>query len=267
MFKFFSKREVADDYRDSKQALVTLYNPKSAASEAYRMLRTNIHFSSGGDAFKVLVITSTFPGEGKSLTAANLAITFAQAGEGVVLVDADMRRSSQHEKFEMSESPGLSEAIVSGNVEASLRDGPVDGLKLITAGITPPNPSELLHSRRMDNLLTDLKSRSDLIVLDAPPVLAVADASVLASKADGAIVVVDMTMSDKNASKRAVDSLRAVNARVLGTVITGIEPVRKRYGYHNYYNGYYSGYYEGYYDDSEHSSDEHGKAHGGRTVQ
>ena len=85
----------------------------------------------------------------------------------------------------------------------------------------------------------------------------------LASKADGAILVVDMTMSDKNASKRAVDSLRAVNARVLGTVITGIEPVRKRYGYHNYYNGYY----DGYYDDSEHSSDEQDTAHRRRTVQ
>lgn len=263
MFKFFSKRENTEDDRDPKQALVTLYNPKSAASEAYRMLRTNIHFSSGGDSFKVLVVTSTFPGEGKSLTAANLAITFAQAGEGVVLVDADMRRSSQHEKFELPASPGLSEAIVSGNIEASLRDGPVQGLKIMTAGVTPPNPSELLHSKRMDNLLSDLKSRSDLIVLDAPPVLAVADASVLASKADGAIIVMNMKMSDKNASKRAVDSLRAVNARVLGTVITGIEPVRKRYGYHNYYNGYY----DGYYDDSEHSSDEQSAARRRRTVQ
>ena len=259
MFKFFSKREVADDHRDSKQALVTLYSPKSAASEAYRMLRTNIHFSSGGDAFKVLVVTSTFPGEGKSLTAANLAITFAQAGESVVLVDADMRRSSQHEKFELPESPGLSEAIVSSNIEASLRDGPVLGLKIMTAGITPPNPSELLHGKRMDNLLGDLKSRSDLIILDAPPVLAVTDASVLASKADGAIIVMDMTMSDKNASKRAVDSLRAVNARILGTVITGMQPDRKRYGYHDYYDRYY--------DDSEHSSDGQDTVHRGRAVR
>jgi len=259
MFKFFGKREVVDDYQDPRQALVTLYNPKSAASEAYRMLRTNIHFSSGGDSFKVLVVTSTFPGEGKSLTAANLAIAFAQAGESVVLVDADMRRPSQHEEFELPESPGLSEAIVSGNIEASLRDGPVQGLKLMTAGITPPNPSELLHSKRMDNLLANLKSRSDLIILDAPPVLAVADASVLASKADGAIIVMNMTMSDKNASKRVIDSLKAVNARVLGTVITGMGPDRKRYGYRDYYDRYY--------DDSEHNSDEQGKAHQGHAVR
>ncbi|MBP7868642.1 MAG: CpsD/CapB family tyrosine-protein kinase [Firmicutes bacterium] len=263
MFKFFSKRENTEDDRDPRQALVTIYNPRSAASEAYRMLRTNIHFSSGGDSLNVLVVTSTFPGEGKSLTAANLAITFAQAGESVVLVDADMRRSSQHEKFELPESPGLSEAIISGNIEASLRDGPVEGLKLMAAGLTPPNPSELLHSRRMDNLLDDLKARSHLIIVDAPPVLAVTDASVLASKADGVIIVMNMTMSDKNACKRAVDSLKAVNARVLGTVITGMEHDRKRYGYRDYYDGYY----DGYYHDSEHSSDEQGKAHGVREVQ
>jgi len=261
MFKFFSKREVADDYRDSKQALVTFYNPRSAASEAYRILRTNIHFSSGGDSLKVIVVTSTFPGEGKSLTAANLAITFAQAGDSVFLLDADMRRSTQHENFELPESPGLSEAIVSGNIEASLRTGPVEGLKLMTAGITPPNPSELLHSKRMDNLLDDLKARSDLIIMDAPPVLAVADASVLASKADGVILAVDLTLSDRNAAKRAIGALRAVNARILGTVITGLESTRKRYGYHHYYDRYY------YYYDSEHSAEKKDRAHRGRTVQ
>ncbi len=261
MFKFFSKREVADDHRDSKQALVTLYSPKSAASEAYRMLRTNIHFSAGGDSLKVIVVTSTFPGEGKSLTAANLAITFAQAGEDVILLDADMRRSIQHDNFELPESPGLSEAIVSGNIEASLRTGPVDGLRLMTAGLTPPNPSELLHSKRMDNLLDDLKARSDLIIMDAPPVLAVADASVLASKADGVILAVNLTMSDRNAAKRAIGALKAVNARILGTVITGLEPTRKRYGYHHCYNQYY------YYYDSEHGPDEKDRAHRGRTVQ
>ena len=261
MFKFFSERNDAVNGRDSRQALVTLHRPKSAASEAYRMLRTNIHFSSGGDSLKVIVVTSTFPGEGKSLTAANLAITFAQAGDDVVLLDADMRRSTQHENFELPESPGLSEAIVSGNIDASLKNGPVDGLRLMAAGLTPPNPSELLHSRRMDDLLDDLKARSDLIIMDAPPVLAVADASVLASKADGVMIVVDLTLSDRNAAKRAVGALRAVNARILGTVITGLEPTRKRYGYHHYYDRYY------YYYDSEHSAEKKDRAHRGRTVQ
>jgi capsular exopolysaccharide synthesis family protein len=249
MLKLFNNRKNAESGLDPKQALVSLSNPKSAASEAYRMLRTNIHFSSGGDSLKVLVTTSTLPEEGKSLTAANLAITFAQAGESVILVDADMRRSTIHEKFELPESPGLSEAIVSGNIEASLQDGPVEGLKIVTAGLTPPNPSELLHSKRMDNLLDALKSMSDLIVLDAPPVLAVTDATVLASKADGVLLVVNVAMSDRNAAKRAVGALRAVDARVLGTVITGLEPARKRYGYRHYYDRYY------YYYDSKYGSD------------
>lgn len=261
MLKLFRKRENTGDDLDSRQALVTFHNPKSAASEAYRMLRTNIHFSSGGDSLKVIVVTSTFPEEGKSLTAANLAITFAQAGEGVILVDADMRRSTVHEKFELPESPGLSEAIVSGNIEASLKDGPVEGLRLMTAGLTPPNPSELLHSKRMDSLLDDLKTRSNLIIVDAPPVLAVTDATVLASKADGVILVIDLMLSDRNAAKQAVSSLRAVNARILGAVISGLEPARKRYGYRHYHDRYY------YYYDSEHRSDGKGKTHQGRTVQ
>ena len=250
MLKLFNNRKNAESGRDPKQALVSLSNPKSAASEAYRMLRTNIHFSTGGDSLKVLVTTSALPEEGKSLTAANLAITFAQAGESVILVDADMRRSTIHEKFELPESPGLSEAIVSGNIGASLQDGPVEGLKVMTAGLTPPNPSELLHSKRMDNLLEALKSMSDLIVMDAPPVLAVTDATVLASKADGVLLVVNVAMSDRNAAKRAVGALRAVDARVLGTVITGLEPARKRYGYHHYYDRYY------YYYDSKYGSDD-----------
>ncbi len=254
MLKIGNNRKESGNGLDPKQALVSLYNAKSAASEAYRMLRTNIHFSSGGDSLKTIVVTSTFPEEGKSLTAANLAIAFAQAGESVILVDADMRRSTLHEKFEVPESPGLSEAIVSGNIEASLRDVPVEGLRLMTAGLTPPNPSELLHSRRMDSLIDDLRARSDLIILDAPPVLAVTDATVLASKADGVILVVNVTMSDKNASKRAVGALKAVNARILGITIAGLEPTRKRYGYHHYYDRYY------YYYDSTYGHDERGEA-------
>lgn len=260
MLRLFDRRGNGANGRDPRQALVTLHKPKSAASEAYRMLRTNIHFSSGGDSLKVIVVTSTFPEEGKSLTACNLAITFAQAGEDVILVDADMRRSTLHEDFEVPKSPGLSEAIISGNVEASLADGPVEGLRLMAAGTAPPNPSELLHSRRMDNLLDDLKSRSNLVIIDAPPVLAVTDASVLASRADGVILIVDLTLSDRNAAKRAIGALRAVNARILGTVITGLEPARKRYGYHHYYNQYY-------YYDSEHGPENKDRAHRGRAVQ
>ncbi|MEA4884216.1 MAG: CpsD/CapB family tyrosine-protein kinase [Clostridia bacterium] len=242
-------RPQSTDEFDPKQSLVSLYNPKSAASEAYRMLRTNIHFSTVGGTVKILEVTSALPGEGKSLTAANLAITFAQAGDTVILIDADMRRPTVHKKFEMPASPGLSECIVTGNVDASIRKGPVEGLSVIAAGAIPPNPSELLHSRQMDQLLEQLKLRANLVIIDAPPVLAVADATVLASKSDGVIMVVNLAESDRNAAKRAADALRAVNATVLGAVITGIKPPRGRYRQH--YSDRYYCYYDSHYGDGE----------------
>lgn len=256
LFRWFNKARTDEEQADPRQALVSFYSPKSAAGEAYRMLRTNIHFSTGGESLKVIQVTSTFPSEGKSLVAANLAITFAQAGDSVILVDTDMRRSSVHTKFEIPISPGLSEALVTGNVEASLRPGPVDGLRLIPAGTRPPNPSELLHSRRMDDVLEKLRGMADLIVLDTTPTLAVADANILAPKADGVVMVVNIGMSDKHANKHAVDTLRGVNARILGTVITGIKPAKagNGYGKHRYDRYYY--YYDTYYetDDPEHQN-------------
>ena len=242
-----------EEQSDPENALISLYHPRSPASEAYRMLRTNVHFSAGGESVQVLEVTSSFPGEGKSLTAANLAITFAQAGESVLLIDADMRRPSVHEKFELPQSPGLSEIIVTGKYEDHLHDGPVDGLKIVTSGPIPPNPSELLHSDRMKAFLDEMKARVDLVILDAPPVLVVTDALVLAPRADGVLLVVNLNNSDKHATKRAVESLRGVNARILGTVVRGIVPPRGKYGRKHHYNDYY------YYYDSGYGADESAK--------
>ncbi|MGI6519042.1 MAG: CpsD/CapB family tyrosine-protein kinase [Bacillota bacterium] len=241
-----------EEQLDPEGALISLYDPKSIPSEAYRMLRTNVHFSSGGESIRVLEVTSSFPGEGKSLTAANLAITFAQAGESVILVDADMRRPTMHEKFQLPQTPGLSEAIVTGEYDQSLKDGPVEGLTVVTAGTIPPNPSELLHSDRMQDFLEKMKSRADLIILDAPPVLAVTDALVLAARADGVLFVISLLGSDKHAEKRALETLRGVNAKVLGAVVRGIPPHKGRHG-----RGYYNNYY--YYYDSGYSADESSK--------
>lgn len=242
-----------EEQSDPENALVSLYHPKSPASEAYRMLRTNVHFSGGGEAIQVLEVTSSFPGEGKSLTAANLAITFAQAGDSVLLVDADMRRPTVHEKFQLPQTPGLSEAIVTGKYDDSMQDGPLDGLKIMASGTIPPNPSELLHSDRMKDFLDEMKSRVDLVILDVPPVLVVADALALAPRADGVLLVVSLINSDKHATNRALESLRGVNARVLGTVVRGIVPPRGKYGRKGYYNDYY------YYYDSGYGADESAK--------
>jgi capsular exopolysaccharide synthesis family protein len=249
----WNNKNNSEEQFDPEGALISLYSPKSIASEAYRMLRTNVHFSSGGQSIRVLEVTSAVPGTGKSLTAANLAITFAQAGESVVLVDADMRRPTLHEKFELPQTPGLSEAIVTGEYDKSLKDGPVEGLMVVTAGTIPPNPSELLHSDRLEEFLEEMKSRADLVILDAPPVLAVTDALVLGARADGVIFVVSLLKSDKNAAKRSLEALRGVNAKVLGAVVRGIPNHKGRYGGGYYYNDYY------YYYDSGYGADESSK--------
>lgn len=249
-----------------EHALVSLHHPRSAASEAYRMLRTNIHFSAGGDELKVIQVTSAFPGEGKSLTASNLAITFAQAGSNVVLVDADMRRSNTHKQFELPASPGLSEAIVTGNIEASIKPGPIEGLSIVTAGTEPPNPSELLHRTRTDAIIDHLRQRFDLVIIDTTPVLAVADAVTLAPKVDGVLVVVNVDMTDRPANQRAVEALRSVKARVLGVVITGIKRSRSaygyRYGYGRYrrYDKYDYYYYHSAYEAYESDDDDEGES-------
>ena len=205
----------------SRIGLISLYSPKSLASEAYRMLRTNVHFSSGGESIRVLEVTSSFLGEGKSLTACNLAITFAQAGESVVLIDADMRRPTVHEKFELPQSPGLSETIVTGKHGDFLKDGPVEGLRIITAGTIPPNPSELLHSDRMIKFLDDMKSIANLVIIDARrcwlslmPVL---------RRGGWCDFGGQYAEVDKRCQARC-GALQAVNAKVTGTVIRGVAP-------------------------------------------
>lgn len=259
LFRLTLRQNANDEVFDSKHSLPSLYNPKSAASEAYRMLRTNIRFSAGGDSLKVIEITSAFPGEGKTLTATNLAITFAQAGTSVVLVDADMRRSRVHKYFELPLTPGLSEAVVTGDLNASIKPGPVEHLSIITAGTSPPNPAELLHSASMDSLLEQLRAMYELVVIDAPPVLAVADASVIAHKADGVLGVISIGMTNRNANQRALAALKSVNARLLGLVVTGVRPGRRGYGSHGRYGGY-DNYY--YYYDSSYGSDDSDDAEG-----
>lgn len=249
MLRLFTKSESRPDDHDPVQSLPSLYNPRSPASEAYRMLRTNIRFSAGGDSLKVIQVASTFPSEGKSLTAANLAITFAQAGSSVVLIGADMRLGTVHKCFELPLAPGLSEAIVAGNLQASIRQGPIERLSIVTSGTVPPNPSELLHSSRMDAILTELREKYDIVIVDSPPVLGMADASVIAHKVDGVLMVVATDMTNKLANQRAVAILRSIKARILGVAVTRVKLGKRGGGYGDYYY-YYS------YDDSSRSGDD-----------
>ncbi len=236
--------------QDSKNGLPQLYavsQPKSLAAEAYRTLRTNLQFSSLDTPLRSLVVTSAVATEGKTTTAANLAVVMAQAGKRVVLVDGDLRRPSVHRLFDLTNETGLTTALVEdlSALSGSLRESGVENLRVLTAGPVPPNPQELLGSQRMEDLLHKLEEEVDAIVLDTPPTLIVADANVLAARTDGVLVVVNTGRTRRAAVQQAVDGLRQVGAHLLGGVLNMVDTRGRRSSY------YYSYYYSHYYADEE----------------
>jgi tyrosine-protein kinase Etk/Wzc len=196
----------------------------SIGIEAFRNLRTGLIWSDGGEALRTLVVTSAAPGEGKTMTAANLAVTLAYDGLRVLLVDCDIRRPRVHGLFQLPRAPGLMELLrASGDPEApqprAIRETPVARLSVLTCGALPVNAANLLSGTRMRVLLRELQEQFDIIVLDTPPVLATADASIVASLTDGVLLVVRAGTTDKNAAQRAFQQLANVGARVVGTVL------------------------------------------------
>jgi polysaccharide biosynthesis transport protein len=214
-------------------------------SEAFRALRTNVLFSSAEEGSRSIVVTSTGPGEGKSLVASNLAISLSQAGQRVVLIDADMRKPRAHDIFELAQEPGLSNLLV-GNARASdtVRKSSVPGLWVLAAGRTPPNPAELVGSQRFRDFLDSLKDHFDWVIIDSPPVMAVTDAALLAHDVSGVLFVVGAEMTTRQAAKRAVDQLEQVQARFVGAVLNRVDLERNAYYYSQYYRREYSEYYQ-----------------------
>lgn len=207
------------------ESLVTLTNPRSPVSEAYRTLRTNLEFSSLDKPIKTIVVTSPGLGEGKSTTLANLAVTLAQAEREVILVDCDLRRPSQHEIFGLSNGVGLTTMVVDDGAmkDPPLLDTGVAGLRLLPSGPLPPNPSELVGSRRMAEIIGVLGERSDIALFDAPPIVAVTDAAVLASRVDGVLLVIKAGATKRDHAQRANALLEKVNAHLLGVVLNNIK--------------------------------------------
>ena len=164
--------------------------PKSIDAEAYRSLRSNIEYSSFDDEYRVIVVTSSVPGEGKSTTAGNLAIALAQSGNSVLLVDCDMRKPSIHKKFKISNAAGTAELLLRKKLFEEVANKYNENLTIITAGKIPPNPSEMLASRAMTAFIEEMKKEFKYIILDTPPLQAVTDAQVLSTKADGVLLVV-----------------------------------------------------------------------------
>jgi len=220
-------------------SLVTLTNAHSPGAEAYRSLRTNLLFSRAARRLQTLAITSSAPAEGKSTTCANLAIAFAQQGMRVLLIDADMRRASLHTLFNLSREPGLSDVLGSdAEVRDVIRPGGTPGLDLLTAGLVPFNPAELLGGGRMKAMLEDLRRDYELIIIDTPPVLAAGDAAILAAISDATVLVVRAGQTDRAAARAAADQVRAVGGRLIGSILNDPEGSTLRYGEY-YYNAYY----------------------------
>jgi len=231
--------------RKIKSRLITHFEPKSPVSEAYRTFRTNVQYTRIDNPVKTIVVTSAGPGEGKSTTAVNLAIAFAQMGFKTLIVDTDLRRPVQHGIFGIKRGEGITNVLIgkTGFADA-VRDTEIENLHLLTAGVLPPNPSELLASDAMGRFVESVSKEYDMVVFDSPPVIAVTDAAVLSARLDGVIVVVKSGVTKEDALSRAKILLQNVNARFLGVLVNGIN-IDRMYGSYYYYYHYY------YYGDGE----------------
>jgi non-specific protein-tyrosine kinase len=209
----------------SLQNLITIAQPRSGVSEAYRTLRTSIDFAGLDKPIKTLLVTSASPEEGKSSTLANLAVVSAQEGRKVIVVDCDLRRPSLHSIFNLPNTEGLTTALMTAEALKSLplQSVGVEGLSILTSGPIPPNPLELLGSRRFADLLASLAERADIVLVDAPPVVAVADAAVLASKVDAVLLVVQAGKAKRDYVERAKAVLEKANARIIGAALTNVQ--------------------------------------------
>jgi capsular exopolysaccharide synthesis family protein len=222
--------------------LITHFAPKSPVSEAYRALRTNIQFSNLDDPPGSLLVTSAGPGEGKSTTAANLAIAFSQMGSKTVILDTDFRRPILHSIFGAKQDPGVTNHLADdAALEGIIRKTPVENLDLITCGTIPPNPSELLATEKMKGFVGELKERYQRILFDTPPIIAVTDAVVLSMLLDGVVLVASAGQTSQQGLARAKSLLDNVDAKVLGVVLNKTDVKSAFASYHYYYHYHYSG--------------------------
>lgn len=219
--------------------LIIEKDPKSIPAEAYRSLRTNIQYTSFDKKIKKLLVTSSTPGEGKSTTASNLALAIAGEGKKVLLIDCDLRKPSVHKKFNISNQVGVTNFLL-GEVgfEAAVNNYK-NKLFIMTAGTIPPNPSEMLSSKNLNNFLQDVSEKFDMVIIDSPPIMAVTDAQILSTKTDGVVLVIEAGKTEKVVALRAKASLEKVNAKILGVVLNKFKTEHGKssgQGYYYYYS-------------------------------
>ena len=226
-----------------KKELITQTDPKSPISEIFRTLRTNIQFMTSSKKLQVVQVTSTFPGEGKSYVSSNLAVTFAQAGKKVIIIDADMRKGRLYSIFDVSPRPGLSNYLsgmdANGDEELDLSEyiqqTEVENLLIMTAGNIPPNPSELLVSQEMKQLLEDLKEVCDVIIIDGTPCQLVSDSIILSRIVDTTVIVTAYKQTKKDTLGRIVKNIQNVGGKIAGVVINKMPVNEKKYKESYYY--------------------------------
>lgn len=220
-------------------AVITHTDPKSPISEAYRVLRTNIQYSSIDKKLKTIVVTSSRPMEGKTTTVVNLAVTFAQAGLRVLLIDSDLRKPLVHRLFMISNRVGLTNYLaVHDNIEKYIRFTDIPNLEVLPSGTIPPNPSELLSSNAMKQFIRDMSEMYDLILMDAPPVGNVTDAAIISTYVDGTILVANSGHVGIDAIKRSKELLEKVNANIIGVVLNKLNKSANGNYYYYSYNYY-----------------------------
>jgi capsular exopolysaccharide synthesis family protein len=219
-----------------KRQLIVFEDAKSPISEAYRVLRTNIQFAKADGELKTVMFTSSGPGEGKSTTTANTAVALAQSGKKVIIVDCDLRKPVQHKIFGKP-NKGLTNIFAEGiPIESVLQQTQVENLYLLTSGPIPPNPSELLGGKKLVEVLDALKSQADYVIIDAPPVIAVTDACVLASKVDGVNLVIGAGIVRPEMAQKAKELLTKAKGHLLGVILNRVE-IEQEHAYYYYYYG------------------------------
>ena len=200
--------------------LITVTQPKSPVAEQYRTIRTNIEFMAVDREIQAILVTSATQGEGKSTTSSNLAVAYAQQGKKVLIIDTDMRRPTVHYTFRVANGLGLSSLLTrQAEKEKAILPTKVDNLSILTAGPIPPNPAELLSSRAMEHLVSQLREEFDVIIFDAPPLLQVADSRITSKLTDGVVLVVGCTTSDRQRVLKAKEQLELAEAKILGVVL------------------------------------------------
>jgi capsular exopolysaccharide synthesis family protein len=230
---------MTDELKGRSSELITREHPKSPVAEAYRSIRTSLDYLSPDKTLKSIMVTSSGAGEGKSFMISNLAITIAQNGNNVIIIDADLRKPMQHRFFDMTNFEGLSN-ILTGEIDftEAKRETGIENIELVSTGVIPPNPAELLDSQKMQGVIDKAEQEADIVLVDVPPIIPVTDAVLLSKSVDGVLLVIASHETEREMLVKAKEQLDLAEANILGTVLNKYPADKKGKHYNQYY--YYS---------------------------